>query len=477
MSSYPGYDTGPQLPYGWASAWDPSHQRYYFVAPDGTTTWNDPRYPPAPDAYLSSSYPTTHHDNPFADHHAPTTFTHPRTLDNRPLPPRSTLHHPPPTASPPRPHRVGTSYVAPPPVSSASHYASPAMAAAAPASVEARRGVRTKKRTSVLLASTEWSEMGLAADASAGGYDDEAAPLIERNKGDEARRGALKTKKAVASPGTAGELTSGSDKGGRGPKPKKKLTFRESTLVPPKPIPAPSALESQSGDPLHPKSRRYCLGLFRTRSGCRRFWILFFIFGVGGMAVTLFFLFPRYPTVVVSDPTFPEGVQVFNTFGRLATASTENPFVMQINMEVKISVWSGNYWDIRMDRLTFDGTMLDMEQQPVDSAKASGTATSVTFKQMENTTFTLPLALRYSITRPTASLASLLASDSAVSTFAMSCGIVDPTRKSNLQLDYTAKVYISLISWLGLVPEQKGKVGFPCPVPPNAFEAIVKTLK
>ncbi|KAJ3212039.1 hypothetical protein HDU67_004099 [Dinochytrium kinnereticum] len=247
----------------------------------------------------------------------------------------------------------------------------------------------------------------------------------------------------------------------------KKVTFKNAKKF--------EQIAEESGNPEFPKSRRYCCGIFKSRSGCRRFWIAFIILFFGGFGTAGFFLWPRYPVVVVSDPTFSSEGQAFQTFGDLSKASSSSPFTIQLNMQVDISVFSPNYWDVRVDRLTFEGNLMDDSGNPISSTTANGIVSSLTFKKMENSTFQLPISLIYSITTPS-SIPALLASDPAITTLASSCGLVDPNRKSNLKLSYNAKVYITPISWLGLVPQQNGRVSFPCPIPVNAFETLIKLL-
>ncbi|KAI8850663.1 hypothetical protein BC829DRAFT_388618, partial [Chytridium lagenaria] len=188
------------------------------------------------------------------------------------------------------------------------------------------------------------------------------------------------------------------------------------------------------GNPEFPKSRRYCCNCFRSRSGCRRFWIIFTILLLGGLAAAGFFCGPD------------------------TTRSPETPFVMQMNVVVEVKVWSENYWDILMEKLTFEGNLLDGSGNSLESTRASGIANAPRLKRWKTRSF------NWYVTSPTP-VAAILNADPATALLATSCGILDRSKRSNLQISYKARVFITPISWFGLVPEQDGRVSFPCPIP------------
>ena len=93
---------------------------------------------------------------------------------------------------------------------------------------------------------------------------------------------------------------------------------------------------------------------------------LFFLLVLAGIGAALFFLFPRMPTLKISDPYFPDtakGFKIpktgagsawkpgFNTEGSILTTSSD-PFKMQIGLGVNISVFSPNYVAFTVKRLT-----------------------------------------------------------------------------------------------------------------------------
>ncbi|KAI8848118.1 hypothetical protein BC829DRAFT_226725 [Chytridium lagenaria] len=58
------YSDSRPLPTGWSAAWDSNYGRFYYITPEGTSTWHDPRAPvstttTAPSASTFTSAPST----------------------------------------------------------------------------------------------------------------------------------------------------------------------------------------------------------------------------------------------------------------------------------------------------------------------------------------------------------------------------------------------------------------------------------
>ncbi|KAI8905000.1 hypothetical protein EDD86DRAFT_220204 [Gorgonomyces haynaldii] len=100
------------------------------------------------------------------------------------------------------------------------------------------------------------------------------------------------------------------------------------------------------------KVRRYCCGCFSKRSTCCAVWlsIVFVILALLGVAG--FLLYPRFPTLEISDPFSPPGSQGLqispsgSLTDNLRNASPERPFSMSIPYAVNVSLYSPNYIDI-----------------------------------------------------------------------------------------------------------------------------------
>ncbi|KAJ3124854.1 hypothetical protein HK101_006037, partial [Irineochytrium annulatum] len=205
-----------------------------------------------------------------------------------------------------------------------------------------------------------------------------------------------------------------------------------------KPTPLPAAgtaalgLDGEDlGNPKYAKGRRYC-GCFRSRSGCRRFWVIFLVLFLGGLGAAVYLLFPRAPQVVISNPWFAPGAAGVVTFGDMAKASVAEPYTIQFNMMVNVSVYSPNYEPIWMSKLMFSGNLLDNSGNVLAGSTASGIATSVMFSPMANTSFILPITLSYNLTKP-GSIQSLANTDPGIKLVSQNCGLVGG-RPKNLEM-------------------------------------------
>ncbi|KAJ3216122.1 hypothetical protein HDU67_009923 [Dinochytrium kinnereticum] len=208
--------------------------------------------------------------------------------------------------------------------------------------------------------------------------------------------------------------------------------------------------------------RRYCCGCFRTRAGCCTVWWLIVLFILGGLGFAGYYLYPRNPTVVVSQPFVPPGEKGLRVSGELASASASAPYTLEFNLMTNVSVFSPNNIDVKVDRLTFAGTLLDDNGKELN-ARANGQKTSVTFQSRANTTFSLSVNLAYSVTTPSSMIEILALTDPVVAVLARSCGFLGSSR-TNLKMAYTTEVSIGLISWTGYKPSFNGRLEFPCPV-------------
>ncbi|KAJ3191490.1 hypothetical protein HK101_007672 [Irineochytrium annulatum] len=241
--------------------------------------------------------------------------------------------------------------------------------------------------------------------------------------------------------------------------------------------------------------RRYCC-CFRTRAGCGTTMCCLVIFILAGLAVGGYFLWPRWPTVTVSDPyARTDGTPVFQSSGSAFTASKTQPFTLGFNLVVDVNAFSPNYEDINVDVLSFDGKLLDLDGVKVlPGAIVAGTDRNIMFPHGKSTKFQLvgafnnwpftiviikvvvvvmimqPITLSYTLTTPVISLSGLAGTDEVVNTLLTSCGIGGAGR--NLNVDYTVSVSIGVISWTGYKPSFSGKLNFACPVSSSALSGL-----
>ncbi|KAJ3102007.1 hypothetical protein HDU97_000920, partial [Phlyctochytrium planicorne] len=217
-------------------------------------------------------------------------------------------------------------------------------------------------------------------------------------------------------------------------------------------------------------SGRFCCGCFRTRAGCCTFWWTFVVLILAGLAVAGWFLYPRIPNVVVSDP-YANGKGLVVS-GDLVTASADKPYTIEFDMMTDVSVYSPNYVDVKVDVLNFQGILLDESGKEVN-ARANGQNKDVSFPSMKNTTFTINIRLTYAITSPGTLIEVVALTDPVLKILAKSCGLIGSGSRPNLRMSYTTDLTIGLISWTGYKPSFGGKLDFACPVGADAFKALL----
>ncbi|KAJ3100536.1 hypothetical protein HDU96_010298 [Phlyctochytrium bullatum] len=216
----------------------------------------------------------------------------------------------------------------------------------------------------------------------------------------------------------------------------------------------------------------YCCGCFRTRAGCCAFWWVIVVIILAGLGIAAYFLYPRIPQVWVSDPYAPTDEKPLITSGSLASASSTTPYTIQFNLRTNISVYSPNNIDVKVDKLTLTGVLLDDSNKQLN-ARANGQKTDLVFKSKENTTFVLPVTMTYSVTTPATLIDLLALQDPVINVLAKACGWVGSTR-TPIKMDYTAEATIGLISWTGYKPKFDGRLNFNCPVDSNTLLTLIR---
>ncbi|KAI8830444.1 hypothetical protein BJ741DRAFT_358787 [Chytriomyces cf. hyalinus JEL632] len=216
---------------------------------------------------------------------------------------------------------------------------------------------------------------------------------------------------------------------------------------------------------LDPK-KKFC-GCFSTRSSCCIFWSVFTFILLAGIAVAGFFLWPRSPTVTISEPYIPSTIAPIQIAGSsLASASASNPATIILNMAVDVTVFSPNYIDIFVSKISFQGQLINpLTNTNMDSAPVNGIATNVNFRSKKTTAFTLMFTVTHPITSG-AALQILTGTDEVIHTVVNECS----SSNGKLPMAYNIQLSISAISWTGFKPMSSGKASIPCPA--SATELI-----
>ncbi|KAJ1966590.1 hypothetical protein IWQ62_002374 [Dispira parvispora] len=176
-----------------------------------------------------------------------------------------------------------------------------------------------------------------------------------------------------------------------------------------------------------------------------------------GIGLTLFFIWPRIPTVSVSGVTLTSsGAPGGGGSATRASDSNSLPLYFQID------TYNPNYipWTVR--NVTVDGHLKTQStsdsSQQIDFPLGQGALQEqVTFPKFDNLTFELPFNLKLDPAQDGFQAASL--------TVLAAC-----TSGDSLKFQYKAEIDISLISWTGYKPTIEDSASFDCPA--NAVEQL-----
>ncbi|KAJ3302510.1 hypothetical protein HDV03_004933 [Kappamyces sp. JEL0829] len=234
---------------------------------------------------------------------------------------------------------------------------------------------------------------------------------------------------------------------------------------------------------------RYCCGCFASKSVCVRTLcstLVLFLIGVG---VAVYFLWPRMPNVVVKDPTAnlnskSQLMLSSDTPGgsTLQTASASSPFTASIQLNIDISVFSPNYITYTFDNIAVTASLAD----PAGSGKilnggtiGKGDSGRVSFPPNQNTTFTIPFMLQFSITAPLTSLNQ----NAQIYTLMQQCAsqqfpdLPKPKFPGFIATSVKGSIVSKLISWTGIQPSFEKSVVIPCPQAATDFAQLLGSLK
>jgi hypothetical protein len=100
-----------------------------------------------------------------------------------------------------------------------------------------------------------------------------------------------------------------------------------------------------------------CCGTKKSRT----IWCLVSVLLLIGIGLTIYFLFPRFPTIYVNPPGDLSAINSVNyntnssnPLQGIINASEQNPFILSINISVLVTVYSPNYIDIYANRINVE---------------------------------------------------------------------------------------------------------------------------
>lgn len=111
-----------------------------------------------------------------------------------------------------------------------------------------------------------------------------------------------------------------------------------------------------------------------------------------GLALTLYFSWPRNPDIYVSIPTdrpFVQGVDLqtksSNTVEGLLQASEANPFTLVLNLTALVTAFSHNYIDVYANKISVLINILDDSGKELPGLSGESVLTGINFAKKANT--------------------------------------------------------------------------------------------
>lgn len=236
----------------------------------------------------------------------------------------------------------------------------------------------------------------------------------------------------------------------------------DSTLTPSMAESQQSGLKGKNRKSKIEGQKRFCCGIFERKSACVRVVTAVVALIMVGLGLLGFFLYPRIPQVTISAPTNANLGRL--STGSIASASESNPFTVNMQLSLPISVYSTNYIAYSFEnigvtaKLTEQGTVVGGQIGNGDSGK-------VNFPPNKNTTFILPFNLTLSLTAPLTSLESnpqlqLLMSQCGTASFPD----IEPAAKVGfIAIALNMSLSSKFLNWTGFVPSIAKNMEVPCP--------------
>ncbi|KAJ3390665.1 hypothetical protein HDU92_000333 [Lobulomyces angularis] len=184
------------------------------------------------------------------------------------------------------------------------------------------------------------------------------------------------------------------------------------------------------------------------------------------LGVTLYFLYPRTPEIVVSKPYLNadlSGGSSVKVVGSPLTASVENPFVLTFFLFLDVAVNSKNLIDWDLNYIKVVGTVINPDGTEAKGLDGLGTVNNVKIKKLGVTNLTLPIVLNYTVT----SASNDMLKEPTLRNLLNSCGFFSSEAPPDIKLQYSIFISVGIISWTGYIPQIDGTTDFACPVNKN----------
>ncbi|KAI9090452.1 hypothetical protein DFS34DRAFT_637396 [Phlyctochytrium arcticum] len=253
------------------------------------------------------------------------------------------------------------------------------------------------------------------------------------------------------------------------------------------------AAPTEVGDFDHDKDvggQRYCCGCFKSRPACVGCCCFFLLFFLGGLGVAIFFLFPRMPDLVISDPYIPTSAEGFNIPktgegsdwkpnlfsssldpSAALRATPQQPFNFSIGLGVNITVKSDNYITIGVKTLTIQGDLLDASGKSLPPSTngnklvTTSVVKDIKFAGKATTTVPLPIFIQYIIVN---GQIEQLKADPALLVILQACGLKNligggGASDNKLRVNVKTTIDLAILSWTPFKLTPTRKVEFECP--------------
>ncbi|KAJ3193897.1 hypothetical protein HDU82_002633 [Entophlyctis luteolus] len=213
-------------------------------------------------------------------------------------------------------------------------------------------------------------------------------------------------------------------------------------------------LDNKRGGP-RSSERKFCC-CFRTKRGCCITVTAVIVVILAGIGTALFFLWPRVPTVTISQPFLnPSANSTYILTGSTTAPTAANPLIVKIFLATNVTVYSPNYEPLATKSITFAGNLLGTDDATaIQDARVDGVVDGVVFPGMGTNAFTMPATVVY-----TATSAANITTDGALLLVASRCAGTN----GYIYMQYVVTIDLVLISWTGYRPSISGTTKFMCP--------------
>ncbi|KAJ2353125.1 hypothetical protein IWW50_003596 [Coemansia erecta] len=173
---------------------------------------------------------------------------------------------------------------------------------------------------------------------------------------------------------------------------------------------------------------------------------------LAGLGVTLYYVFPRIPSVEFSNVGVSQERQGSTVEQLLGSASINRQGVVTVPLVIHLNVTNPNYIPWTIHNVTVDGFLANSTQ---DDFPVGEGGLIEPFKMPKRTSSNdMPIHFNFRLSTDNDNYLS------AAQTVQKSCSAGGP----NLRFKYKAKIILHAISWLGIKPTISDTISFACPV-------------